>query len=294
MRVPQVVLKAEELRNKEGKLKEALELLREYEKTSSKQDLPFVQYSIGLLLHDLGKFQESIVTFKQAVKTAQKVRNKYIEADSLRRIGWGLWMIDNSDPKSLEYLEKSWGIAENNLKDKDFQKIGANIWAARGAACYESEKYEDALNSYQKAMELARKCEFNERVCTLKGDIANVYIGQGEYVKARKELEDSYEYAKSNYRHSVPSSLIRLARLFSLDEYLEKNLDKSEEFLNKALDVVKLEGWRRDEAEVYDGLYHLYKKMDNNKLAEEQKKKAIEIYSELGMKHRIRNLERSN
>jgi tetratricopeptide (TPR) repeat protein len=291
MRVPQVVSQAKELRDKEGKLEEALELLKKYEKTSPKKDLPFVQYEIGLLLHDTGKFQESLRQFEEAVKTAREVNNLFIESDSLRRIGWGLWVIKNDDKRVKDYLDRAWNIVEGNLENQDFQRVGANIWAARGAVHYKAKEHSNALMAYGKAMDLAKESKFYQRVCTVNGDIANVYIDQKKYDEARKKLEEGYEDAKVNYRHSVPSSLIRLVRLYSLDDYEGKDFKKAEKLLEEALKVTQSEKWRRDEAEVYDGLYRLYLIQDDMKKADMNGKKAVEIYKELGMMDRVENLK---
>ncbi|MFH1547315.1 MAG: tetratricopeptide repeat protein [bacterium] len=294
MRVPQVVTTAEELRNKEGKLEEALKLLKEHEKTSSKQDLLFVQQAIAILMYDTGHTVEALSKHKEAVQSAKKVGNEFIQADALTRIGWEMWMKNENNAKVLDYQDKAWKIVEKDIENKDLMKVGANIWAAKGNIYFGAKEYSKALDSYNKSIDLAQKCQFKQRISTVKGDIANVYIEQKKYDKARQMLEEMYSFSKDNYKHAVLASLIRLARLYQIEESGFFNISKSEKFLDEALQLSKTEHWRRDEAEVYDGKYWLYLKKGEKDKAEESKIKAIEIYTELGMKHRIKNLKRSN
>ncbi len=294
MRVPQDVQKAKELRDKEGKLEEARDLLVEYEQKASKDDLPYVQLELGTLLFDMGKMEKSIEILIQAVQSSKKASNKLIEADTLRRIGWEKWMINKDEKEAMDYINSSLKIVGDNLSDSDFQKVAANIWAAVGNLQFDSDKYDEALESYKKAMELAEKSDFKGRICTLNGDIGNVYYSQKKYDQAKTMFEKTYEFAKTDYRHAVPSSLIRLAKLVSDDGYDKKDYSKAQKHLDEALSVSKAENWRRDEAEVYEGYYWLYSKQGNKEDSEESKKKAINIYNELGMKDRVENLERSN
>jgi len=93
----------------------------------------------------------------------------------------------------------------------------------------------------------ARKISFESRIVTVKNDIANVCIVQGQNGKAIKEINSVKAYANKSYRIAVPQILIRLAKIY----ISQKDLTKADKILDNALKIAKNEKWQRDVAEAY-------------------------------------------
>lgn len=241
--------KAKSLRDKEGKLDEAITLLETNISTISPEEEPSVLAGLASLYMDTNRIDDAIFTHQKAIDSAKREGNNLILADSLRRMGWEMWQKDK-DPKAYRLQSESWEITKNHLDDRSFQMVAANIWAALGNFEFDSGNLDIAKGNYDKAMEYAEMCDFKERICTLNGDFGNVYVEMSEYEKAEEYLKNALEYALENYHHAIPSSRLRLAKLYKL----QGKIDEAKKQVNKALDVSIKEGWKRDEEEVREML----------------------------------------
>jgi tetratricopeptide (TPR) repeat protein len=114
--------------------------------------------------------------------------------------------------KARIYAKKALSIVKY-MKGFKADRSKSNIYAVLGNIYFTTKDYKDALKNYQKALKKAEKIGFEERVLTLKGDIANVYIETGKLKKARDILLSIEEKGEEVHEKAIPQIYLRLARI---------------------------------------------------------------------------------
>ena len=143
-----------------------------------------------------------------------------------------------------------------------------------------------ALKFHKQGLKIAQKIHFSERTITILGDIGNIYLNLKQPNKAQKALEQALAEADRSYRHAVPALNIRLGRL----NFETKNYNQAEKFCQKALTIAKKEGWKREQAEAYEGLGYIYQATGKSKKATQTFNQAAKIFKELEMGKRSKEM----
>jgi len=185
--------------------------------------------------------------------------------------------------KARIYAKKALSIVKY-MKGFKADRSKSNIYAVLGNIFFTTKDYKDALKNYQKALKKAKKIGFEERVFTLKGDIANVYIETGKLKKARDILLSIEEKAEEVHEKAIPQIYLRLARI----EYERENLAETKGLIEKAIAVSEKKGWKRDLAEAREALARVYEKEGKESKAKEAYEKAKRIFKEIGLESKIR------
>ncbi len=260
MNIHLVINRSMELRDKEGKPKEALKELLKYKNKDFKEYKELLDYVIlkAVLYRDTGDLSSSVETYKEALEIVKDDDCIY-KADILRSLSFVSIYTEGLD-RAYEYALDALNAVKQK-KAKKYYRVKSNIYAVIGNILYEKNIYDDALVNYRKGMIFAKKDNFYQREITLGGDIANVYIAQRKYSKAIQIISKNLKLAKKSYRISVPQLYLRRAKI-----YLEQgNLEKAVKDAEKGIDVSKKEGWFRDLGESYEAMGDILKAKNDEK-----------------------------
>ena len=274
MNTNNIVNKVMELRDKEGKPKEALKEILKYNNEDFKEYDELIKYVLmkAVLYRDTGDMESSIETYKEALNIVKS--NDYInKADILRSLSFVSIYTEGFDT-AFKYAED----ALNTVKDKrgkKYYRVKSNIYAVIGNILYGEERYEEALTNYKKGMYWAEKDHFYQREITLGGDIANVYIAQKKFSKAIQIISKNLKLAKKSYRISVPQLYLRRAKIY----FEERDIKKAVNDIQECIYISKKEGWFRDLGEAYEAMGDVLKENGDPKF-KQYYKKAEKIYRE--------------
>jgi tetratricopeptide (TPR) repeat protein len=183
--------------------------------------------------------------------------------------------------KARSYAKKALSTVKY-MKGFKSDRAKANIYAVLGNIYFTTKEYSDALEDYKKALEIAKKIDYEERVVTLEGDIANVYIETDNLEKAEEILLSIKQKAQEVHEKAVPQIYLRLARI----EYERGNLEKSESLIEEAIIIAEKKSWKRDLAEAREALAKVYEKQGKKDRAKGEKVKAMNIFQEIGLEGR--------
>lgn len=276
-----VLRKAEYLRNVEGDLKGAIEILEKVLPSTKEADKVAVLNKLANLYLDIGETQRSIQTYERAINMARELGDELNEADALRKLGYIFWKTEVNAEKSINLAEQALSITHKHPNEKEYQAVGASAWATIGNVLAGSGKLEKGLEAYQQGLNAARSAGYKEREVTILGDIGNVYLWQGRFEKAEKYFRDALRQAESYYRHAYPSTLVRIGSLFANPDNPAQDLKKAEGFYRQSLKVTEEEGWRREQADAFDALGRLYIAQGKSIEALDVFRKALQIYQEV-------------
>ena len=239
------------------------------------------------ILLKLSKFYRKSDSFKKAEsllekgkENAKKFKYNLYLADIYRSLSYVHLQRGNID-KAKRTIKKALIICKYK-KGKDAQKIKANIYSLMGGINFTNKKYTEALENYKKALRKAKEVDFIEREITVKSDIANVYLVQHSFKKARNLLLSIKNDAQKYYQYSLPSLLLRLARI----EFMQSNFSLAKKYTQQALDNAKRQELKSDMAQAIEGLGWIYLKQGDKEKANNKLEEANKIFEELGLPKR--------
>lgn len=272
-----ILERAAYLRNVQGKPRVAAEILRKYLlKLPAKMRSGNHYLLLANFYLDIGETKKAIANFKKSAKIAGKESDRVLLADILRK--WGYLFLHTK--RNLKTAGKK--IAEsvriiNSIRrrhqNREILKVGANCYASLGNYYQFASNLTKAKKSYLKALGLAKRAGFRERIVTVLGDLGNLAIQERNWKQAEKLLQEAAAGAERYYKHALPSSLLRLGRLFNRRENPRSNTPKALAYFKKSLRTARRGGWRREQA---DALLEL-KKL----------KAAKNIYKQIGYKKHL-------
>lgn len=272
MNFKELQIRATDLRDKEGKPREALSLMESYSREKGDSDKEWVQYLLfkAVLYRDTGDTKSSLNAYNEALSYIPE-EDIGTKADTLRSMAFlaihttGLKDAEELAIQAINLLEKS--------KGEKYPRIKANSYAVLGNIFYESGLLDKALFNYKKALEYAEKSEFVERIITLVGDIANVHILKKEYPEALELITRYLDETRSSYRIALPQYYLRRARIYSE----MGKIDMAKNDINIAIEISQKEGWLRALGECYEALGDIHLGVNEDE-ARKYFKEATEIY----------------
>ncbi|MBM4402715.1 MAG: tetratricopeptide repeat protein [Candidatus Cloacimonetes bacterium] len=280
-KITDIISEAEHLRNVEGNLEGAIEILDRALPSAEEADKVVVLNKLASLYLDIGQTRKSIQTYERAITMAREVGNELSEADALRKLGYILWKTEVNAGKSIALAEQALSITNEHPNVKEYQAVEASAWATIGNVLAGSGRLDEGLKAYQQGLNAARGAGYKEREVTILGDIGNVCLWRGEFGEAEKYFQNALEGAERFYRHAFPSTLLRLGMLFANPENPTQDLKKAEGFCRQSFNVAKEEGWRREQADALDALGRLHIAQRKKAEALNVLKKALQIYQEV-------------
>ncbi|CAH3181391.1 unnamed protein product [Porites lobata] len=146
---------------------------------------------------------------------------------------------------------------------------------------YQTSKYEEAKQFYEKALSIMIETGNNDGVGTCYGNLGAVFQSVGQYTKAEEYLQKALVIRKEiGDKEGEASAYGNLGTVFqSVGQYT-----KAEEYLQKALVIMKEIGDKKGEAIAYGNLGFVFLSVGQYTKAEEYLQKALVISKEIGHK----------
>jgi len=164
--------------------------------------------NIGTLYNELGIHDEALKCQEEALEISKKFKDEQAMANSMTNIG----IIYTDSGKSEEALKLFQEVLEINNKNK-YQEGIANIFNNIGLAHSNLKESDQALNYYQKALKINRKIEHKESMATNLGNIGLIYITLGkskEALKYYQEALDVFIHMNAQPRIEILLKLIKI------------------------------------------------------------------------------------
>lgn len=144
--------------------------------------------NLGTLYNELGKPDEALRYQEEALEIGRKFKDEQIIANTLSNIG----IIYTDSGKSEEAIKFFQEAIEINKKLK-FQEGMANLFNNIGLLHSNLKETDQALDYYQKALKINKKIGYKEGVAANLGNIGLIYITLGLPEKAIKYYQEALE-----------------------------------------------------------------------------------------------------
>jgi tetratricopeptide (TPR) repeat protein len=268
-----------------GSLKEYEKAIKSYEKTIKilerlgadkkgsevKQIYAVCWYNKGTVLFSLGKHKKALEAYEKAIeiygeleadkKTFDNKENisYYLEKckDALKAFGKVIKIFSKPGANNKESDNKESDNKESDNKDKKIKSLQIKAWNNKGATLGELKRFKEALEAYEKAIEIYDELEVEGKSKSVETDYAYVWNNKGddlynlnEYEKALRACKKAIEITP-DYSH--PHTTI--GALFLKHGNVEKASEKAEralEIKEKNYDALFLKGRIEIEKENYD------------------------------------------
>jgi tetratricopeptide (TPR) repeat protein len=234
---------AKYLRNLKGDLAGAIRLLENGILKLETIEQPAGYLALGILYSDTGKKSQSQIALNQALTLSRSMGNKLVEADTLRRQGWEIWLSEKDSTAAITLAQQASKIIARQT-DLPYLGVKANIYALIGNIKFGSKDYVGAEKSYRQALKITRSINYYEREATLLGDLGNLALRRKKYSLALKYLLQAEELGDKYQHHELPAALTRLGRLYSDSQNPDYNPEKAREYFQQALEISQREGWQ--------------------------------------------------
>jgi len=144
--------------------------------------------NIGTLYNELGKHDEALKCQEEALEISKKFKDEQAIANSLTNIG--IMYTDSVKPE--EALKLFQEVLEINKKNKCQEGI-SNVFNNIGLAHSKLRETNQALDYYEKALKINKKIGYKEGVATNLGNIGLIYITLGKSEEALKYYQEALE-----------------------------------------------------------------------------------------------------
>ncbi len=251
-----------------GENKKALEYMNKAleiaEKSPDKRDEIWQLGAIGLFYLDTGRFNESLTYYKKALKLAEESGDELTQARILSEM-FSLYM------KIGEIYEGTQCMTEAMKLCKDDSKIRVTILTSLGILFIRSGKYREALDSFRKALKIAREINSLKDEIISLNNIAEVYKVVGKYDQALKYQQQTIELVKK-----TDNLYMQIALLNSMGEIykIQKKFDEAMKLYEESLALSEKTGGKRTH-------YATLKLMADLYYARGEKEKALDLYNKV-------------
>jgi len=175
-----------------GKPDEALEYYQQAleinKKLGYEQEIAHNLSNIGTVYNELGKHEEALKFQEEALEINRKIEDEPGIANSLNNIG----VVYNDSGKTKEALKFYQEALEINKK-MGYEEGIANVINNIGLTYSKLREINLALNYYQEALKINRKIGYKEGIATNLGNIGLVYITLGQSKEALKYYQEALE-----------------------------------------------------------------------------------------------------
>lgn len=250
------------LAEKEAHLKTIKSLLDE---TTTLNDKAYVRTLMADLLHSMGRLNEALKYWEEALEIAIQMNNKMAQQAILNNISQ-VYQSKRDYDKALEYLTKaqnldptiSNGAISNNISlihtergdyksaleeleksiNLDAETIDDTALTTRymniGSIYYKTEEYDKALHYMNKALNISRKIGDKLGLCHCLNGIASIYHDRDNKDMAFKYLKQALEICEE-LGDKVLSSIVlyNIASIY----YEQGNFETTLKYLNKSLSI---------------------------------------------------------
>jgi signal transduction histidine kinase len=212
---------------------EAIEALNKALELSKEIGDPLTEASIQ---NELGNTFLSIEDYPEALRRyllSLKIRQSYGKEEDIARTLVNISLVYRKlglFRNAQKYIDEAMGLVEN-LEVKPDLKI--YIYQNLGNVYYDQKQYANAINAYQKALELSEKKGDDLQVTRILKNIAQTYLDWNKPSKARSTITQAIKIALRSNQNQVLSDLYNTLGNI---ERQDKNLDLALSHFNKAME----------------------------------------------------------
>lgn len=236
----------------------AQDSLRRYEQLGNIEQQGHLYNSIGNTLAHLGRTEESLQSYFQALELHEMIASPQGMQKSLGNIGTLFASLDELD-RALEYFDKALSIAIEYNKIEDSASHLCNI----GNVYRKLGEYSRASEYYLRSLTIFKETGDSYKINALLGNIGTVCFYSGEYDTALQYLNEALaaaEELEDYYGMSLWRS--NLGELFLKEEWHNHSYAKAEEYLLGALAIQEKSGAFVDQYWIHHILSTVYKRQE--------------------------------
>ncbi|MCP5107875.1 MAG: tetratricopeptide repeat protein [bacterium] len=216
----------------------SMELLQELDNNKINDNYKYnIHLELGTLHRMLGKYQDSLIYYKNSINFAKKMNDSRKIASGLHGIG-NIFLDQGQYEEALEHYMESKQIFEGINAKKELSGILHQI----GTIYQNKGDYDEALEQFQKAKEVFGKIGDIKGVSNSLQGVGIIYQCKGDYAEALKQFQKSMEIAeKIGDIKGVSENLHNIGNIYyfkgDYDEAL-KQYQKSMEIKEKIGNIV--------------------------------------------------------
>lgn len=235
----------------------------------------------GKAYHILSEYAQALTHYGQALALAKKTGDRYEECFCLGGMGDSYTSIGDLD-KALNSHQQALLLAlELNHKREECDRLGS-----LGRVHSNLSKYQEAISFYQRALALAREIGDQREESWNLGSLANIYSDQGELNNAIIHYQQAFEISRDiGHKRSEGIHLASIGVTYhKLGEY-EKSIKYHKDALSLAEDI----GDRRGESPRLVGLGNAYLDLDEYETSINYLEKSLQVAEEVSHLENINN-----
>ncbi|MDO5988663.1 tetratricopeptide repeat protein [Flavivirga amylovorans] len=249
-----------------GYAKQGLELVKE----KNNKDTGFFYLRLGYLHNYKSEHSNALFYYEKALEVAKHMEYELGIGKSYQNIGVTHVKMGNYD-KALDYDLKALSIYEKNNENNFVTGIVANIGSLYSCRLND---HENGLLYYNRALELSKEVGNEEFRSYVLGAVAELYVRQEEYEKAKSTLKESIEIAeKLDYLKVVVSGFSNLSQINIKENKFKEALVNSKKALKMCLEL----GYTEENTSLYLTLANIYEQLGDVKSAELHYEEALSV-----------------
>lgn len=244
--------------------KQGLELV----KAENNKNTGFFYLRLGYFYNDKSEHVKALFYYEKALEVSEKLNYELGIGKCYQNIGVTHVKMGNYD-QALDYDLKALKIYEKNNDENLITGLVGNIGSLYSCRLKDDE---NGLLYYNRALELSKKTGNEEFRSHILGAVAEMYMRQKEFTKAKNSLKESMEIAeKANHSRIIISGLNNLSQI-SIEE---KKFKEALAYSNRALQMRLESGYTEDNTLTYLTLADIYEKLGDTKGAESHYNQAL-------------------
>lgn len=243
-------------------------------KSAGKRDESWQLAAMGLFYLDTGRYKEALTYYKRALEIAKEGGDILTQARILSEM-FSLYFRIGEIFEGAQCMNEALKLA------KDDPKIQGSILTSLGISYLSTSRYRQALESFNKALKIARETNNLKDEIIGLNNVAEVYKQVGKYDQALKYQQKALELVKK-----TDNLYVQIALLNSMGEIykIRKEYDKALNNYKESIALSEKTGGKRTH-------YATLKLMADLYYAKGEKEKALELYKKVREFYREMNDE---
>jgi tetratricopeptide (TPR) repeat protein len=195
-----------------------------------------------------------------------------------------VYHIQEESTSSLNYLEKALKLYQTLGKAKNTAEVNLNI----GLVCFDNGNYDEAIKSFDAAINIAKEGEYLSVLCLL-------YLAKAEVLLTQKNFYYASEFANKALEigHNADDKLT-IADIYKVKGIVARELndfEASETYLLNSLRINKSFNNELNAAETSFELGVLYERMHDPKSKMSHLERSKDYYTDIGASDKVKKIE---
>ena len=238
-----------------------------------------VLFFSALIKKNTGEINESLILFKEARKSFEKLGLHDRVVQTINLNGWIIGYLQSKYAEGLAYIQKAFALAEQI----DYKKGICNSLNNIGTIFYVQGNYTHAMDYFLRSLKIAEEIG-NTRLATIAmGNIGNLYDGLKDYPLALEYQKKALELAEEGRSNFISNTLSNIGiTYFSMGDY-----NNAFTYQQRAIKIRYETGDKRGIVICLNNLAKIFIKESKLITAKNYLQKSLELAEELGSKSLI-------